>query len=202
MGKRKRCSERRRGVSEIDLSASDVAPSAECYIFRHGFDLSSFVQLLKFLACILRYDIGSWTKPNRFICRAPDERHSYHIWTLKKIKDCHKTHRYFITTQKSEFIPWIMTRIEKLWLVSYTGRRSLFTVVSNTPAARLSCRPIEYGTPEGRKCINSFSHFHHHVKAAFHGRMRSNFRSWQNHYSVYQLTERLCQIFYVYKMYF
>ncbi len=49
-----------------------------------------------------------------------------------------------------------------------------------------------YGTPEGRKCINSFSHFHHHVKAAFHGRMRSSFRLWQNHYSVCQLTERIC----------
>jgi len=39
MGKRKRCTERRRGVSEMDLSASDVEPSAECYTFRHGFGL-------------------------------------------------------------------------------------------------------------------------------------------------------------------
>ena len=49
-----------------------------------------------------------------------------------------------------------------------------------------------YGTPEGRKCINSFSHFYHHIKAAFHGRIRSDFRLWQNHYSVYQLTEKIC----------
>ena len=57
---------------------------------------------------------------------------------------------------------------------------------ANAPATRIFVfvlmdavreHPVHYGTPYAKKCINSFSHFHHHVKAAFHGRMRSNFRS-------------------------